>query len=667
MTRPSLRVLLLLALGLAGCRGDDALSREQAADVVVSSLVDDGARVLVFSWPDVLDSSHTLAPYAYEGLPEPAAIPVESPSWFFWIDDEPGALFDHANRFVLVDRATGELTVHDARWWPVIDGAGAWIERDDYWNPEAWVHAPEGWDMTVIPRAQPVVPREGPICQPGYGTGIVINGWKPGQTGQDSFRGDGTNMTTALENMGIDTTYAGPTGEPGVEMPNTVDALDMYFAQKAMELQPGDNFVVFLTGHGGALDDGWGIVGGISETQLELWLARFKPGVNIVFLVNGCHSGALLDGLACVADLGLAATSSDKSSFGDLDYLVGLTQLNDTNPDDTGSEWTSSLLQGVSDILASPTEMMNLQNTAAATGTPFIRVLMARAFELARKYDITAINGWSMPTAQSGAAKTQPDPVPDPVPPVCEPDVPDPPTGCGNPAIDDPMAKFAELFLLDDTERAAACDAAQELPTGNSVQHSDGVKTSTAEGECDYKLGGSLRIELDPTWYGDHPCGSTGAVNVLCPPQSLPVDGPVRVFFSATDAPIPAASDTWNYQMSYVFDADGVAANNYVPSPQWPADFYADTDLWLQSTYTPSDGWSMSAVDAKDGGFAEVASGARLVFMDELFVLLVPEGELGAAASYRKTTFRHLGDYGQTMPWNGDVVPPVGDPLDPAQ
>ena len=74
--------------------------------------------------------------------------------------------------------------------------------------------------------------------------------------------------------------------------------------------------------------------------------------------------------------------------------------------------------------------------------------------------------------------------------------------------------------------------------------------------------------------------------------------------------------------------------------------------------------WQSSAAN----GFANGASSERIVVAGDLVALIVDADEVPAAtARYRLTAFRHLGDYGQSMPWSGDVVPAVGEPLVPLQ
>ena len=71
-------------------------------------------------------------PHELGWLPYPGpGMSVSSPSFFFWIDDFPGAQFQHPVRFALVDAlnsaptvANGGILVTDQGWWPVVTATG---------------------------------------------------------------------------------------------------------------------------------------------------------------------------------------------------------------------------------------------------------------------------------------------------------------------------------------------------------------------------------------------------------------------------------------------------------------------------------------------------------------------------------------------------------------
>jgi hypothetical protein len=51
-----------------------------------------------------------------------AARPLRRPAWMFWLDQAPGAGFQHPGMIVLVDAVTGRVRRQSISWWPVVDG-----------------------------------------------------------------------------------------------------------------------------------------------------------------------------------------------------------------------------------------------------------------------------------------------------------------------------------------------------------------------------------------------------------------------------------------------------------------------------------------------------------------------------------------------------------------
>lgn len=207
------------------------------------------------------------------------------------------------------------------------------------------------------------------------------------------------------------------------------------------------------------------------------------------------------------------------------------------------------------------------------------------------------------------------------------------------------------------------CDHAQPLPAGNETVHSDGVEITTAQEECDWIAGGSVIVDLP----GDVPCGAGDGYTVLCTGETLALGGPAVVVFGRLAAPVDIAEGEFSYQYGFVFDVDGDPDNNYEPGPAYPSDFFADSDLWLYTVHPAGEDWYTWASSAAEG-FTNVPSSERIIVIDDFVVLVIDGDEVDATtASWRMTAFRHLGDYGASLPWSGDVVPPVGEPLTPLQ
>ncbi len=142
MTRRTVILWIGISLVLSACGSsdpyEDAKQRVLAEVVDVDSLTDP---VLVFALPEPLQPGDVIGAYQKAGYePQPQPLTIEVPTWFFWIDDAPGAEFVHGNRFVFVEVESGELTVNVEAWWPVLNGEGLWITEAEYWNAANWIY-----------------------------------------------------------------------------------------------------------------------------------------------------------------------------------------------------------------------------------------------------------------------------------------------------------------------------------------------------------------------------------------------------------------------------------------------------------------------------------------------------------------------------------------------
>jgi hypothetical protein len=644
-TRCSFSTLaLVLACGGGGDDGDGELSRDDAAALVIEQFVTDGDPVVVLGMADPLAAGDRIVAYHPEpGLETEVAIEAETESWFFWVDDEPRARFDHPSRFVIVDRESGEIMTMDARWWPTLDGVAVWDDAA-YRSEADWVYADTG---DVSSRAG-LVPELVPLgdCTTGGGHAVVINGVLPGEIGAGDFAQDGANMSEALTDAGLDTTYFGPAGAEGVEEPLSNAALENWFAEKAAELSAGDTLVVYISAHGWVSESGRPgetQLGDVWETDLEEWLAKFDPGVNVVVMLDGCHSGGMLDSLSCVSDLTVTATDEEHSSYGDLD-------VGDPNPADSGGEWTSSMLTCWNTLMESEETRTALGERAQAASANFFTQLIGECFAGAAEHDEAQQRGLTFPQQQKGAAKAA-IPQVDPNPPMCEPGE----TSC----TEEELAAVSQMlgFVLT-AEPGEVCEFLIALGLGNETTLSTGNDEQTAEGNVD---GAHAFLGADLSLAEPLACGA----EVVCSNPNTPPD-PKSVFVAGLwlDGPIDQMPEH-HYQYGFVFDQDGDTSNNYQAAEPYPADFFDDTDLWIQLLGVPGQPWTLEVVDARDGKLVSLQTQAAVVIDGDMLLAILPSDLVAGATDMRFTAFRHEGDYGAAMPWSGDVMPPIDEPKIP--
>ena len=129
---------------------------------------------------------------------------------------------------------------------------------------------------------------------------------------------------------------------------------------------------------------------------------------------------------------------------------------------------------------------------------------------------------------------------------------------------------------------------------------------------------------------------------------------------------IPLDSPDRHYQYGFVFDADNLPENNFLPQPPFTNDFFRDTDRWYELLYTPTDKWSLQVTNARGGVQQQVPSGARAIISGNAILLVVPLREFNAFfPQYRVSAFCHGGDFGLNPPhdWSGGPEPDVDQPL----
>jgi hypothetical protein len=409
---------------LAACGSSDPF--EAAKQRVLTEVVAVEGRtdpVLVFALPEPLQPGDVIGAYQKAGYePQPQSLTIEVPTWFFWIDDAPGAEFVHRNRFVFVEVESGEVTVNVEAWWPVLNGKGLWVTEAEYWNEENWIY-PESPPAAALPASAglKVLLRERavkPFQTDSSGMAIVINGWEPGENGEQNFSADVELMADILNGDGFQTTYFGP---ENANMPGDVrtrslnlDAVGEWFRTAGSQLSSGETLFVYIASHGWATEEGEGFLAGISERLLKVYLDNIDQGVNIVIMLQGCKSGAFIDGLMDVSDLTLTATNGTDPSYGDLDP-GGVLDIPDLNPDDRGSEFTSGFVEDWQEIRADADQRAQAEARASRLMTNIWQETSALSFLSAVEKDASYHKGWSFPQATRGSAVTRPTALIDPV------------------------------------------------------------------------------------------------------------------------------------------------------------------------------------------------------------------------------------------------------------
>jgi len=410
---------------LASCTpGRSAQTFEAARQVVLDQVLLPESLdrpVIVFALAELLEPGDEIGPYHKEGY-GPAVEPfsIEEETWFFWIDDAPGAHFAHTNRFVLLPRSGGVPSVQEYEWWPVLNGQGLWTESADYWNEGNWAFSnlasgPSSGSQPSADKGLAALSTSRAAQAASPGAAIVINGWESGETGQEDFEIDANGMHDILTDAGFDVTYLGPKEDDNPdrdEEATSANRLD-WLHEKSEELQPGDTLVIYVTAHGGVTDEGTGGIGNVFEDLLLKDLQKFDPGVHIIVFLDSCYSGSFADTIRQVADVTVMSTSGTDPSYGDIDPLFFEGWLaDDPNPDDEGSEFTSGFVEDWEEIMADPQQRAAIEARAVQQATSFFEELTAASHVSAVEKDVTALSGWTFPSLVRGAPETRPTPSP---------------------------------------------------------------------------------------------------------------------------------------------------------------------------------------------------------------------------------------------------------------
>jgi hypothetical protein len=328
---------------------------QQVMDQVVGANPDE---VIVMSWPMLITPADAFGPYTPQTETVDTFLSIRRDSWFFWIDDRPGAQFSHPSRFVLVERDTGVISVTNHEWWPVLNGATLWPGDGD-WEPADRVFG-NVTEPSLMSRAFAVAS----LAQASTGHFVGVNTWRCSETHEGSFEADIENMLdlwgTAL---GFNTSwFADPTNYGSANGPPSTEAVCAEIERIAG--QTTGPVVIFITGHGRNLQDGSTHVGRFHEDLLYDKLKLFDKARDVSVILNGCHTGGMLEGdkgKLC-ADVVITATDFAGESQGDVDGEYNGSP--DANPNDTGSEFVSSVVLGILETSqqnpgALPSELIN--------------------------------------------------------------------------------------------------------------------------------------------------------------------------------------------------------------------------------------------------------------------------------------------------------------------
>ena len=97
---------------------------EEAQVILIEEVLEETTNEFVAHICDEpLQSGDVVYPEAGQDITE---YTMDGPTYLAYIDDEPNAFFAHDVRYVFINGATGETTVVEASWWPIINDESIW-------------------------------------------------------------------------------------------------------------------------------------------------------------------------------------------------------------------------------------------------------------------------------------------------------------------------------------------------------------------------------------------------------------------------------------------------------------------------------------------------------------------------------------------------------------
>lgn len=392
-----LTMVMVIAIVIVGCiqpapATPTGISREEASKIVIEQIAEPSEAVYglrVHIYPELLPKGSTVVPFDMwvEGKEE--FVVCEQDCWFFWFDDDPLAQFGHDTRYVLVDASTGEVTVRESEWWPVVNGKVTWGKTEERASDEYLIFEkpselklPSDWkhDFELEGLLQAA-----PGCE----------AWAILVCGSDdignTFDEDVQYLYNVLTDLGyVDDHifYISPwTTDPGVDQVTSIANVQWAINQVAANSDAEDKVFFFYSSHGGVdyLHCRPGTPGGgnVTSTDMDNWLDAITSR-DMTILLQGCHTGSFIgyysDGTVVAAEneltgdgetnrIAITATDTDHSSYGG------------------SSTWGSTFTGGY--VAAFSHATADVDSNGA--------ISVDEAYTYAWDHDSARINGWSFP------------------------------------------------------------------------------------------------------------------------------------------------------------------------------------------------------------------------------------------------------------------------------
>jgi hypothetical protein len=320
-------------------------------------------------------------------------IALKKEMFFFYLDLAPGSFYAHPVKYILVDEE-GNHEEYDAEWWPKIAGEVPVSLVKDIPEPADIIAA----NVELVSPIGNVMEYAFPYLISQWTEGfIIVQGLMPAENLY------GCAVTTYLNGVSFFNAYKNAFSDlEGLVQSDATQVLDTI---EQMVEEGKSVITIYIIAHGNV---DYVMLGGQSFTanQFKNKMAEF-PDVIFNLILGSCHSGSFIDNLSTLDNVCAVETAcaADEGAYPDYDTWGS---TNDVNPSDTGSEFTSSIIAAMAEIVADSTKMSSIQTWASSNGVPVTSMLICQGgygavgaqptLGLTDNLDICSVLGWSTPS-----------------------------------------------------------------------------------------------------------------------------------------------------------------------------------------------------------------------------------------------------------------------------
>lgn len=373
-------VLVGMVIGLTSCEripapGPVDEDFQAAIDVVLDTVlpaeVPADATFTCLRMSSSIPAGTVIEPDAPEGTSNaramtmvPQTMRVAQESYFFFLDLAPATFYEHDVKYILVGK-DGQHTVMKARWWPKVDGK----------TPRQFQKVDPDKDFIIASRGDLVVSQQKRLIFKRLFLKLIgAEGFIPVQGLMPSENLFGCAQTTYLNGVSFFNAYKNSVSElDGLVQGQADNVLDKIDDMAEDGLSP---ITIYIIAHGGY---NYVRLGGVAVYASD-FRTRMQnhPDTLFNFLVGSCHSGTFLNDLNTLANVRvvLAACDDDEGATADWDTSGSVV---DYNQADSGSEWTSSLLEAANTIVSDSSLMNGIRTAANSAGVPVTSMLLREA------------------------------------------------------------------------------------------------------------------------------------------------------------------------------------------------------------------------------------------------------------------------------------------------